>query len=45
MTLIEMMVESNAGQVDVTLEGINFSGEPVGDWTVKIERVHNDLEG
>lgn len=43
MTIIEMMVESNAGEMDVTLEGINFAGAPIGDWSVKIERVYNDL--
>lgn len=39
LTLIEMMVDSNAGEMDVTLEGIDFAGVPIGDWSVKIERV------
>ena len=45
MTLIEMMVECNAGEMDVTLEGLDFAGVPLGDWSVKIERVYNDQEG
>lgn len=44
LTLIEMMVESNAGEMDVTLEGVTLSRVDVGDWSIKIERFDETVE-